>query len=80
MFLVLLRIQLFGITARIGSFKAVHSQNIVFAGLPACPTDLTVITDTASYFPGGAPTCPVTGLPYANILVNDRVDTTGHAH
>ena len=40
-------------------------------GTPPCPVD---------YFPDGAPTCRVAGLPYTNILVNNRVDTGGHAH
>ena len=44
------------------------------------PANLSTITGDTNYFPDGAPTCPVTDAPYADTLVNDRVDTTGHNH
>ena len=46
----------------------------------AYPTNLTTITGNTTYFPDGAPTCPVTGDVYPNVLVNNRVDPTGHSH
>ena len=44
------------------------------------PTNLTTITESTVYFPDGVPTCPVTGSPYSNTLVNNRVDPSGHDH
>ena len=44
------------------------------------PTNLTTITGNTLYFPDGAPICPVTGAAYNNVLVNNRVDSTGHTH
>ena len=44
------------------------------------PANLSAITGNTSYFPDGAPICPVTDAAYADILVDDRVDTTGHNH
>ena len=42
------------------------------------PATLDLVTQNVAYFPDGEPVCPVTGNPYANALVNSRVDTTGH--
>ena len=42
------------------------------------PATLTVITQSTTYFPDGEPTCPVTGNPYPNALVNNRVDSATH--
>ena len=44
----------------------------------AYPKDLTVITGDTSLFPDGAPVCPVTDKVYPAVLVNNRVNTTGH--
>ena len=44
------------------------------------PANLTVITDTTSYFPDGAPKCPVTDANYPSTLVNNRVDDSAHSH
>lgn len=42
------------------------------------PATLSVITGSVSYFPDGAPTCPITTSVYENVLVNSRVDWTTH--
>ncbi|MHC4170822.1 MAG: type II secretion system protein [Planctomycetota bacterium] len=44
------------------------------------PADLPSISGDVNYFPDGAPTCPVSGAAYAAVLIDNRVDTTGHAH
>jgi len=44
------------------------------------PTDLTVITNSTTYFPDGAPQCPVIDANYPDILINNRVDTSAHNH
>ena len=44
----------------------------------AYPGTLPVVTGSVTYFPDGAPTCPVTGAAYPAALVNDRVYQTGH--
>ena len=44
------------------------------------PANLSTITGNTTYFPDGAPVCPVTGAAYSDTLVNNRVDTTGHTH
>jgi len=44
------------------------------------PADLTVVTTDTSYFPDGAPVCPVDGSTYPATLVNNRVDASGHTH
>jgi len=44
----------------------------------AYPPDLATVTSDTGLFPDGPPICPITGLPYANTLVNNRVNTTGH--
>jgi len=46
----------------------------------AYPATLSVITGSTTYFPDGAPICPITGNAYSDTLVNNRVDTTGHSH
>lgn len=42
------------------------------------PTNLSTITGNTSYFPDGAPTCPLTDAVYTDVLSNNRVNTTGH--
>ena len=44
------------------------------------PDTLPDITGSTVYFPDGVPVCPVTGLPYSDTLINNRVDTSGHTH
>jgi prepilin-type N-terminal cleavage/methylation domain-containing protein len=44
------------------------------------PANLTVITDSTTYFPDGAPKCPVTDANYPSALVNNRVDDSSHNH
>ena len=47
-------------------------------GYPALLSDLT---GDPSYFPDGAPVCPVDNLPYPDTLTaNNRVDASGHVH
>ncbi len=42
------------------------------------PATLTVVTQDTSSFPDGEPVCPVTSAVYPNVLVNDRLNITGH--
>ncbi len=42
------------------------------------PATLSVVTADVSYFPDGAPTCPITTAVYENILVNNRIDYATH--
>ncbi len=45
------------------------------------PDALTDITDSTTYFPDGAPTCPVNDANYPSTLTaNDRVDASSHSH
>ncbi|MHC4424865.1 MAG: competence type IV pilus major pilin ComGC [Planctomycetota bacterium] len=44
------------------------------------PANLEVVTDSTTYFPDGAPQCPVTDANYPNTLVNNRVDDSAHSH
>ncbi len=45
------------------------------------PSDLTDVSENTTYFPDGAPVCPVTGNPYPDALTaNNRVDASAHAH
>jgi len=53
---------------------------LYYANNSAYPANLSTLTGDTNYFPDGAPTCPVTGAAYADTLVNNRVDTTGHSH
>lgn len=53
---------------------------LYYANNSSYPANLSVVTGDTNYFPDGAPTCPVTDAAYANALVNNRVDTTGHSH
>ena len=46
----------------------------------AYPDDLLDVSASTTYFPDGAPTCPVTGAAYPTTLVNNRVDGTLHTH
>jgi len=59
----------------------INSQiELYYANNSLWPTTLTVITQDTDYFPDGEPTCPVTEAVYPNILVNNRIDDTGHSH
>ena len=44
------------------------------------PANLEVITNSTTYFPDGAPQCPVTDANYPSTLVNNRVDDSAHSH
>jgi len=44
------------------------------------PGTLTVVTDSTTYFPDGAPQCAVTDANYPDALVNNRVDDSAHTH
>ena len=44
------------------------------------PANLTTITGDTSYFPDGAPICPVSGLAYPSGLTNSRVDVSQHGN
>ena len=44
------------------------------------PANLEVITNSTTYFPDGAPKCPVTDANYPSTLVNNRVDDSSHQH
>ena len=43
------------------------------------PATLDVVTGSTTYFPDGAPTCPITSAVYPNVLTNNRIDYTTHA-
>lgn len=59
----------------------INSQiELYYANTGSWPANLQTVTQDTDYFPDGEPTCPVTGGTYANVLVNNRVDTTGHGH
>ena len=53
---------------------------LYYANTGGWPANLTTVTADTNYFPDGAPVCPVTNAAYANALVNNRVDPTGHSH
>ena len=53
---------------------------LYYANTGSWPATLDLVTGDTTYFPDGPPVCPVTGEEYSNILVNNRVDTTGHTH
>ena len=53
---------------------------LYYSNTGSYPATLSALTGVISYFPDGAPVCPVTGEEYSNILVNNRVDNTGHTH
>ena len=44
------------------------------------PADLAEVTKDEDCFPDGEPKCPITKAKYPKVLVNNRVDTSGHAH
>ena len=45
------------------------------------PNNLKKVTTDTDYFPDGEPICPVTGVEYPNdLLVDNRVDASGHNH
>ena len=44
------------------------------------PASLTVITNSTTYFPDGAPTCSVNDANYPSTLVNNRVNDSAHSH
>ncbi len=42
------------------------------------PATLIVVTNDPCYFPDLAPTCPITGGVYENVLTNNRIDYATH--
>jgi prepilin-type N-terminal cleavage/methylation domain-containing protein len=57
----------------------INSQiELYYANNDAWPANLSAVTGDTAYFPDGPPVCPVTGNPYSDALVNNRVDTSGH--
>lgn len=44
------------------------------------PATLNVLTALTTYFPDGAPVCPVTDAVYPDALSNNRVDDSAHGH
>jgi type II secretory pathway pseudopilin PulG len=59
----------------------INSQiELYYANTGSWPGTLDVVTGDTNYFPDGPPVCPVTGLPYPNAMVNNRVDDSAHAH
>ncbi len=63
------------------NIDTMNSQiELFYANTGAWPTDLAAVTGSTSYFPDGAPTCPVSGAVYPATLVNNRVDDSGHSH
>jgi prepilin-type N-terminal cleavage/methylation domain-containing protein len=44
------------------------------------PGTMSVVTDSTTYFPDGAPHCPVLDTNYPNTLSNNRVDDSDHSH
>jgi prepilin-type N-terminal cleavage/methylation domain-containing protein len=72
-------------TAKINACKTnidvINTQIELYnANTGSWPATLDVVTQNTTYFPDGEPVCPVDDTAYANILVNNRVDTTGHTH
>jgi hypothetical protein len=72
-----------GLTARANAchtnIDLINSQiELYYANNGAYPANLTALTEDTTYFPDGAPVCPVTENPYSDALVNNRVDTSGH--
>ncbi len=63
------------------NIDTINSQiELYYAKEGSWPNNLKKVTKDTDYFPDGEPICPVTGANYANALVNNRVDTTGHGH
>ncbi len=59
----------------------INSQlELYYATTDAYPATLDVLTTDITYFPDGAPLCPVLDAAYPNALVNNRVDAALHAH
>ncbi len=59
----------------------INSQiELYYANNSSWPSNLDDLTGDTSYFPDGEPTCPVTDATYANGLVNNRVNDSGHSH
>ncbi len=59
----------------------INSQiELYYANTGGWPATLDVVTGSTSYFPDGAPTCPVSSGTYSNTLVNNRVDASSHSH
>lgn len=57
----------------------INSQiELYYANTGGWPATLDVVTGNTAYFPDGEPVCPITDAVYNNVLVNNRVDTTGH--
>ena len=57
--------------------SAIEMYNADTGGYPA---NLAVVTGSTTYFPDGAPVCPVTDAVYPSALVNNRVDASSHGH
>lgn len=60
----------------------INSQvELYYANNSAYPTNLTTLTNNTSYFPDGAPQCPVNDANYPDTLTaTNRVDASSHAH
>jgi prepilin-type N-terminal cleavage/methylation domain-containing protein len=60
----------------------INSQiELYYSTNSAYPVDLPTWTGDVSYFPDGAPICPVTNLAYPDTLTaNNRVDASLHGH
>lgn len=60
----------------------INSQiELYYANTGSYPADLPTLTNNTSYFPDGAPKCPVADANYPDALTaSNRVDDSGHAH
>ncbi len=73
-------------TARINACRSnvdlINSQiELYYQNTGDWPNNLKKVTTDTDYFPDGEPRCPVTGAVYPNnLLVNNRVDASGHNH
>ncbi len=73
-------------TAKINACKTnidlINSQIELYAAENdgSYPANLTVITNSTTYFPDGPPQCPVTDANYPTALSNNRVDDSSHNH
>lgn len=73
-------------TAKVNACKSnvdmINSQiELYYANTGSLPNNLKKVTDDPNYFPDGEPICPVTGVEYLNnLLVDNRVDASGHNH
>jgi prepilin-type N-terminal cleavage/methylation domain-containing protein len=60
----------------------INSQiELYYVNTGSWPNNLKKVTKDTDYFPDGEPVCPATGVEYPNdLLVDNRVDTSGHNH